>query len=337
MAPVGRGRASSSHVPTDLMKEYYTQRASAGLIITESLLIAPNTSVAVGQPGVFTRDQLYAWKAITDAVHDKGGKMFAQLWHPGRTAHPDNNNGAECVGPSAIAVDGEAHTSNRKKAYPVPRELTATEIQAIVELFATAATNAIQVAGFDGVEVHAANGYLIDQFLRSSANSRTDGYGGSLENRGRFLTEVLEAVTDAVGSRRVGIRFSPLNSFHSMNDTDPLALSEHTAKISQRFNLAYVHVVRRDFMGVQEGDILPIFREHFQNTLISNLRYTKDEANLAIGDGEIDAVAFGVQFIANPDLPQRFAQNAPLNVADPSTFYVGGAKGYIDYPTLGEL
>ncbi|CAK4707535.1 unnamed protein product, partial [Aphanomyces euteiches] len=242
-----------------------------------------------------------------------------QIWHAGRTAHPDNNGGAENVGPSAIVVEGETHTLQGKKPYAVPRELTVNEIATIVEQFATAAKNAIQVAGFDGVELHGANGYLIDSFLRSSSNTRTDAYGGSIENRTRFLSEVLQAVTDAVGSDKVGIRYSLLNSFNSMKDDDPIALSEHVAKISQRFHLAYVHVVRGDMFQIQEGNLLPVFRQHFHNTLIGNLGYTKDEATAAIEAGQVDAVAFGSLFIANPDLPKRFELNADLNTPDPST------------------
>ncbi|KAG9399224.1 hypothetical protein AC1031_012183 [Aphanomyces cochlioides] len=330
MVPLTRTRAGPTHIPNTLMKEYYVQRASAGLVISECCMIAPDTSAFAGEPGIYTREQLLAWKDITDA----GAKSFAQIWHAGRAAHPANNNGAESVAPSAIAIDGEAHTLEGKTVYTMPRSLTKPEIATIVQQFAEAAKNSVQVAGFDGVEIHGANGYLIDQFLRSSANARTDEYGGSLENRTRFLTEVLGAVTSVVPSDRVGIRFSPLNSHGSMKDEDPIALSEHVAKIAQRFNLAYVHILRADPFQVNQGDIEPIFRKHFHNTLVSNLRYTKEEASAAIEDGKVDAVAFGVPFIANPDLPQRFKLNAALNPADPTTFYGSDSKGYTDYPAL---
>ncbi|CAK4398557.1 unnamed protein product [Aphanomyces euteiches] len=336
MAPLTRARAGLDHVPNDLIKEYYTQRASAGLIITECVMIAPKTSAFIGEPGIYTAEQLAKWKEITDSVHAKGGKIFAQTWHGGRAVHPDNNDGAEIVAPSAIAIEGEVHTLKGKAPNAVPRALKKEEIPAIVETFATAAKNAIEVAGFDGVEIHGANGYLIDQFLRDGSNQRTDEYGGSLENRTRFLTEVLAAVTKAVGADKVGIRYSPLNSYNSMKDSNPEALSEAVAKISQDFNLAYVHVMRADFFQAQKGDIVPIFRKNFKNTLIVNMGYTKDEANAAIAAGEVDAVAFGTGFLANPDLPARFAQNAELNTPDANTFYVGGAKGYTDYPALGE-
>ncbi|KAH9143318.1 hypothetical protein AeRB84_012670, partial [Aphanomyces euteiches] len=332
MAPLTRTRAGPTHVPNDLMKEYYTQRASAGLIITECSMILPNTSAFYGEPGVYTQEQLLKWKEITDSVHAKGGKIFMQIWHGGRAAHPDCNDGAENVAPSAIVIEGEVHTPKGKVPNVQPRELRLDEIPAIVQAYATAAKNSIEVAGFDGVEVHGANGYLIDQFLRDGSNKRTDQYGGSLENRTRFLSEVLEAVTAAVGADRVGIRFSPLNSYNSMVDSDPAALSEAVAKISQKFNLAYLHAMRADFFQAQKGDVVPIFRQHFKNTLIVNMGYTKDEANAGIAAGLFDAVAFGTSFLANPDLPARFENGAELNAPDSATFYTPGAKGYTDYP-----
>ncbi|KAG9405098.1 hypothetical protein AC1031_004205 [Aphanomyces cochlioides] len=337
MAPLSRYRAEiSTEIPTDLMVEYYAQRASAGLIFAEAAVVAPKTLNGANQPGIYTEEQLAGWKKVTDAVHTKGGKIFAQLWHPGRAAHPDLNDGTESVAPSAIAIERETHRVDGPKAYTVPRELTADEIATLVQQYAKAAKNSVEVAGFDGVEIHAANGHLIDQFLSSSSNIRTDNYGGSLENRARFLTEVVQAVTEAIGSDKVGIRFSPLGSFNSINDDDPEGISEYVAKLSQRFNLAYLHVVRLDFFGVRQGDIVPIFRKHFTNTLVSNLGFTKDEANAEIEAGNIDAVSFGQLFIANPDLVERFAKDAELNVPDRSTFYVGGAKGYTDYPTLAQ-
>ncbi|KAH9116655.1 hypothetical protein AeMF1_009443 [Aphanomyces euteiches] len=301
LAPLTRARAGPTHVPNDLMKEYYTQRASGGLLITECTMIAPGTT-------------MLKWKEITDAVHAKGGKIFAQIWHAGRAAHPDLNDGAEIVAPSAIAVEGTIHTPNGKVPNVQPRQLGVEELPANVQTFAMAAKNSIELGGFDGVEVHAANGYLIDQ----STSART----------------MLEAVTAAVGADRVGIRFSPLNSYNSMVDSDPAALSEAVAKVAQKHNLAYFHVMRADFDQVQTGDVVPICREHFNNTLIVNMGYTKDEANAGIANGLFDAVAFGTSFLANPDLPARFEKGAELNAPDPSTFYVGGAKGYTDYPFL---
>ncbi|KAF0700803.1 Aste57867_8694 [Aphanomyces stellatus] len=336
MAPLTRTRAGPTHVANALMAEYYAQRASAGLIITEGSMLGPTLSGFNNDPGFYTTEQLLGWKGVTDAVHAKGGKIFSQVVHPGRAAHPDSNFGAEPVGPSAIAIEGVAHTPHGKVPNAVPHAVDVDEIPALVQMYATAAKNAVQVAGFDGVEIHGANGYLIDEFLRESANQRTDGYGGSLENRTRFLKEVLAAVVDAVGADRVGVRFSPLNSYNSMKTADPEALCEAVAKIAQSFDLAYVHVMRRDTYDLQKGDLLPIFRTHFKNTLIGNFGYTKDEANEAIAAGQVDAVAFGAAYIANPDLVERFAANAPLNTPDPKTFYVGGATGYTDYPTLAQ-
>ncbi|CAK4102913.1 unnamed protein product [Aphanomyces euteiches] len=348
MAPLSRYRAEiSTEIPTDLMVEYYAQRASAGLIFAGAAVIAPKTLNGASQPGIYTEEQLAGWKKVTDAVHAKGGKIFAQLWHPGRAAQPDLNDGTKSVAPSAIAIERETHRMDGPKAYtpqheavssvrPEDTSLTADEIATLVQQYATAAKNAVEVAGFDGVEIHAANGHLIDQFLSSSSNIRTDNYGGSLENRARFATEVVQVVTKAIGSDKVGIRFSPLGSFNSINDDDPEGISEYVARLSQRFNLAYVHVVRRDFFGVRQGDIVPIFRQHFTNTLVSNLGFTKDEANAEIEAGNIDAVSFGQLFIANPDLVERFAKDAELNTPDRSTFYTGGAKGYTDYPKLAQ-
>ncbi|RLO02199.1 hypothetical protein DYB28_003049 [Aphanomyces astaci] len=334
LAPLTRCRATATHVPTDLMTEYYTQRASAGLIITECTLIAPLTSAFGTEPGIFTPDQVDSWKRITDAVHAKGGKIFMQIWHAGRAAHPAFNDGAGTIGASPHAIDGEVHTATGKQPHAVPQEIAIADIPHIVALYSAAATAAVAKAGFDGVEVHAANGYLIDQFLRDGSNKRTDGYGGSLENRTKFLSDVLEAVTKAVGAEKVGVRFSPLNSYNSMADSNPAALSEQLAKISQHFNLAYVHVMRADFFQAQKGDIVPIFRQHFKNVLIVNMGYTKDEGNDVIAKGLADAVAFGTTFLANPDLPARFEKGAELNAPDPATFYAGGPKGYTDYPAL---
>ncbi|KAH9124652.1 hypothetical protein AeMF1_004615 [Aphanomyces euteiches] len=273
MAPLLRRRTDPDNVPSALMKEYYVQRASAGLIVSECNLIASQTSAYTDEPGVFTAEQLAAWTEITDAVHAKGGKIFAQLWHSGRRAHPNNNDGAANVGPSPIAISGDVYTAKGMAPHVVPRELSVDEIAAIVGQFATAATNAVDVAGFDGVEIHAANGYLLDQF-------------------------------------------------------------QEIAAVAQRAHVAYVHVFRNDQFDLQHGDILPIFRQHFHRTLLGNSGYTKEEANAAIQGGLVDAVAFGQLFVANPDLPERFHENAPLNTLDVDTFYTDGARGYIDYPAL---
>jgi len=333
LAPLTRTRADAGHLPNDLMTEYYSQRATGGLLITECTMVAPGTSAFINEPGIYNEAQIAAWKKVTAAVHAKGGRIFLQIWHAGRAAHPDINGGVPIVSSSATAVEGDIHTPNGKVPHAVPRALTAEEIPAIVAAFAQGAKNAI-AAGFDGVEVHGANGYLIDQFLRDTPNQRTDGYGGSLENRARFLFEVLTAVTAAIGADKVGLRLSPLNSYNSMKDSDPLALISFLADKLNAYNLAYLHVMRADFFGAQKGDVLSIAREKYKGVLVGNMGYTAEEAEETIRAGKLDAVAFGTSFLANPDLPARIQLKAPLNTPDQSTFYSPGAKGYTDYPTL---
>lgn len=333
MAPLTRARADAGHMPNALMAEYYAQRASAGLVITECTMIAEGTSAFVNEPGIYNAAQIEAWKQTTRAVHAKGGKIFMQIWHAGRAAHPALNGGAPIVSSSAIGLSGEAHTPEGKLPNATPHALTEPEIAGIVQAFAQAAKNAVE-AGFDGVEVHGANGYLIDQFLRDGANQRTDRYGGSLESRSRFLFEVLTAVSAAIGSERVGLRLSPLNSYNDMKDSDPLAWTAYLAEHLNRFNLAYLHVMRADFFGLQTADVMQVARAHYKGVLIGNMGYTSDEAASALKDGKLDAVAFGTAFLANPDLPARVKAGAPLNAPDASTFYTPGAKGYTDYPTL---
>jgi N-ethylmaleimide reductase len=333
MAPLTRARSDLAHMPNDLMAEYYAQRASAGLIVTECTMIAPNTSAFVTEPGIYSPEQVTAWKKITDAVHAKGGKIVMQIWHAGRAAHPLLNNGAENVAPSAISISGDIQTPSGKVPHAVPHALTSAEISTLVQTFASAAKHAI-AAGFDGVEVHGANGYLIDQFLRDGANQRTDMYGGTMENRTRFLFEVLTAVCAAIGSDRVGLRLSPLNSFNSMIDSDPLGLIAFLADRLNDYKLAYVHLMRADFFQQQTGDVMPVARAHYHGVLIGNMGYSSDEADAAIRDKKLDAVAFGTGFLANPDLPERVRAGADLNVPDQATFYTPGAKGYIDYPMM---
>lgn len=333
MAPLTRCRSDEKHMPNSLMAQYYAQRASAGLIVTECTMIEPNLSAFATEPGIYSAEQIQAWKETTEAVHAKGGKVFMQIWHAGRAAHPAYNHGSIPVAPSAIAIDGSVYTTEGKTPYVQPQALTTDQIKSIVANFAQAAKNAIE-AGFDGVEVHGANGYLIDEFLRSSANTRTDNYGGSLENRARFLFEVLTAVTQAIGSDRVGLRSSPLNSYNSMKDEDPLELTRYLAEQLNTFNLAYWHLMRADFGQQQHGDVVTIARANYKGVLISNMGYNPEEAENAVANGLVDAVAFGTGFLANPDLPARIAAKASLNAPDVNTFYAGGAKGYIDYPTL---
>lgn len=333
MAPLTRARSDLAHMPNDLMSEYYAQRATAGLIVTECTMIAPNTSAFVTEPGIYTTAQVDAWRKVTDAVHAKGGQIVMQIWHAGRAAHPLINNGAENLAPSAIAITGDIQTPDGKVAHATPRALSTEEISGVVQAFASAAKSAI-AAGFDGVEVHGANGYLIDQFLRDSANQRTDIYGGSMENRARFLFEILTAVNAAIGSERVGLRLSPLNSFNSMIDSDPIGLTQFLATRLNEFNLSYLHLMRADFYQVQSGDVMSAARTHYKGVLIGNMGYGSDEAAAAIKEKKLDAVAFGTGFLANPDFPARVQAGAVLNVPDQTTFYTPGAKGYTDYPSM---
>jgi N-ethylmaleimide reductase len=316
------------------MATYYSQRASAGLIIAEATMVMEGNSSFWMEPGIYSDAQVVGWKKTTDAVHAKGGRIFLQLWHGGRACHPLLNNGAQPVAPSALPIVGdEVHTPEGKKPYVIPRELRDDEIPGIIAGFKKAAENA-KAAGFDGVEVHGANGYLLDEFLRDGANKRTGPYGGSIENRARLILEVIETVSEVWGSDRVGVRISPLNSYNSMIDSDPVGLTTWLAKRLNDCNLAYLHVMRSDFFQQQTGDIMTPIREHFKGVIIGNMGYTADEATQAIAEGKLDAVAFGTSFLANPDLPARIETNATLNAPDPAKFYSPGAAGYTDYPTL---
>lgn len=332
MAPLTRTRAPG-HLPNKLMAEYYSQRASTGLLITECTMVTEGTSSFGDDPGIYSQDQIEGWKLTTDAVHKADGRIFMQIWHGGRAAHPLLNGGKEAVAPSAIAIDGETHTPEGKKPYTVPRALTVDEIKSIVNDFRQGAINA-KAAGFDGVEIHGANGYLIDQFLRDSANQRTDEYGGSFENRSRFLFEVIDAVTSVFGSGRVGLRLSPLNSFQSMKDSDPIAWTRFLAEQLNRFDLAYVHLMRADFFGIQQADVVSVAREAYQGHLMVNMGYSPEEANQVIANGQADSVAFGTGILANPDFVERVKKGAELNQPNSDTFYTPGAEGYTDYPFM---
>ena len=334
MAPLTRARTEHEHIPTELMAEYYAQRASAGLIIAEATMVLEGNSAFYAEPGIHSAEQIEGWKKVTEAVHAKGGRIFLQIWHGGRACHPYFNKGATPVGPSAIAItNDQINTPEGKKAYEVPRVLTDEELPGIVEGFRLAASNAKQ-AGFDGVEVHGANGYLLDEFLRNGCNHRDGPYGGSIENRAKLLLQTLEAACDVWGSDRVGVRLSPLNSYNSMIDSDPIALITWIAKRLNDFNLAYLHLMRSDFLGEQSGDVMTPAREHYKGSLIGNMGYDAEEGNEAIASGKLDAVAYGTAFLANPDLPERFVKSAPLNSPNPATFYSPGPKGYTDYPFL---
>lgn len=332
MAPLTRCRSDETHLANDLMAEHYAQRASAGLLIAEATMAMEGNSAFWMEPGIYSEAQVASWQKVTAAVHAAGGRIFLQVWHGGRACHPALNGGRQPVSASAIAISGdEVHTPEGKKPYVVPRPLADEEIPAIIEGFKRAAQNA-KAAGFDGVEVHGANGYLLDQFLRDGSNKRDGRYGGPLENRARLMLEVLEATCAVWGSDRVGLRISPLNSYNDMIDSDPVGLSAWLATRLNDFNLAYLHVMRGDFFGKQHGDVLTPIRANYRGTLIGNMGYSADEAESAIAEGKLDAVAFGTPFLANPDLPARFKAKAPLNAADPATFYSPGPVGYNDYP-----
>lgn len=334
MAPLTRCRADRDHVPTELMAEHYGQRASAGLIIAEATMVQEGQSAFQTEPGIYSAAQIEGWRRVTGAVHARGGRIFLQLWHGGRACHPLINGGIQPVSASPIAITNDiTHTPEGKANYVVPRVLADDELPAIVAAFGLAAANA-RAAGFDGIEIHGANGYLLDQFLRDGCNRRTGPYGGTIEHRARLLLEVLAAVADVWGSKRVGLRLSPISSFNSMGDSDPVGLACWLAERLNDADLAYVHLIRGDVMGELQGDVLTPFRQRYRGNLIANLRYTAAEAEAAIGAGLCDAVAFGTSFLANPDLPERIRAGAPLNKPDPSTFYKPGPVGYTDYPFM---
>jgi len=334
MAPLTRCRAEDDHIPGPLMAEYYAQRASAGLVIAEATMAIANNSAFWREPGIYSQAQVEGWRRVTRAVHDKGGLIALQIWHGGRACHPLLNDGATPVAPSAIPIaGGEVATPMGMQPHVTPRKLRDDEIPSIVEGFALAARNAM-AAGFDMVELHGANGYLLDEFLRDGANKRSGPYGGSLANRARLMFEAIEAVSNVWGANRVGLRISPLNSYNSMDDSDPIGMTAWLAQELNKFGLAYLHVMRSDFYGQQKGDVLTPARAGFKGVLIGNMGYDADEAEAAIRDGKIDAVAFGAAFLANPDLPARIEAGAPLNAPKPDTFYTRGAAGYTDYPAM---
>lgn len=332
LAPLTRCRTEIDHIPTALMAEYYAQRAEGGLLIAEATMAMAGNSAFWKEPGIYSQAQVEGWRLTTEAVHKAGGHIFLQIWHGGRACHPLLNNGAQPVSASPLAITGEeVLTPKGKQPYVVPRELRDDEIPAIIAGFRKAAENA-QAAGFDGVEVHGANGYLLDQFLRDGSNKRLGPYGGPVANRARLLLEVLEAVSRVWGSDRVGLRISPLNSYNAMEDSDPIGLVSWLAERLNACQLAYLHLMRGDFFGQQQGDVLTPVRKGFQGVLIGNMGYSPEEAEAAVASGTLDAVAFGTAFLANPDLPIRIRAGASLNQPDPTTFYTPGEHGYTDYP-----
>ena len=334
MSPMTRSRAVGALVPNPLSAEYYAQRASAGLIVTEATQVSPQGIGYVRTPGIESTEQVAGWKQVTDAVHKAGGKIFLQLFHVGRISHTDFHNGKAPVAPSAIPADGQTWTPQGQKPFSTPRALELSELPGIVEQFRRGAENA-KAAGFDGVEIHGANGYILDQFTQNGTNKRTDRYGGSIENRIRLPLEVAEAVIGVWGASRVGYRISPYGTFNSMSDSDPLATFSQLTDELNKLHIAYLHVI--DPADAPKR-ISPILRELFSGTYIAAGSFDYESANKAIARGEADLVAFGKLFLANPDLPARFKQRAPLNAPDVATFYQGGpsgdAHGYTDYPAL---
>lgn len=340
MAPLTRSRAVEGQVPTPLAVEYYAQRASVGLIISEATQISRQGQGYPNTPGIFTEAQVQGWKAVTDAVHAKGGLMVAQLWHVGRVSiaayQPD---GRPAVGPSAIAAEGQAMKEDFTMVpFETPRALSVEEISGIIADYAHAADMA-KKAGFDGVEVHAANGYLIDQFLKDGSNQRDDRYGGSVENRLRFMLEVVSAVVAVWGADRVGIRLSPSNGSNGTKESDPASVFVPAAAALKPFGLAYLHLIEGEpgtVMAPWEGAPLLAarMRNAFDGPLMLNGGLTRETAERAMSEGRADLVSVGVPVLANPDLVERWKRNAPLNAPDKATFYGGGARGYSDYPTL---
>ncbi|MBK5355788.1 alkene reductase [Pseudomonas sp. TH41] len=330
MAPLTRSRAGEGDCATALIAEYYRQRATAGLIITEASQISAQGKGYPRTPGIFTENQIAGWKLVTDAVHSENGRIFLQIWHVGRLSHRVVQVDDQLpVAPSAIKAEGDIFTVSGLKTLEAPRALLLEEIPGVVDDFRQAAENA-KLAGFDGVEIHAANGYLIDQFLRDGSNTRTDAYGGSVENRARFLKEVVEAVIPVFGADRVGVRLSPIFDGFSMSDSNPVATFGHTASMLGQYGLAYLHVMQ---LGQGDFDFLELKRL-FGGTYIANGGYDADRAAAAIVSEKADLVSFGTLFLANPDLLERFLLNAPLSEADKETFYQGEERGYTDYPVL---
>lgn len=335
MAPMTRNRAGEGNAPTPLMAQYYSQRAGAGLIITEGAQVSPQGVGYPGTPGIHTDAQEEGWRAITDAVHARGGRIFLQLWHVGRVSHPGlQPGGALPVAPSAIGIAGEMlYTAAGPVPYVTPRALETDEVAGVVEQYAEGARRAYR-AGFDGVELHGANGYLIDQFLRDGSNHRTDRYGGSPENRARFLAEVTAAVVDVWGGERVGVRLSPVGAYNGMRDGDPLSTFSAAAHALSRLGLAYLHVVEPVGETTAGGRITPVLKAILRGPVMANGGYDAQTGNAAIAGGRAELVSFGVPFLANPDLPERLRTGAPLNTPDRASFYGGDAHGYTDYSVL---
>lgn len=334
MAPLTRARAGMSHIPNDMMVGYYSQRASSGLMMTECTMVDAHACAFMGEGGIYSPAHVAGWKHVTDAVHAKGGRIFMQIWHPGRAAHSLLNEGEQPVSSSAKAIRNEiTHTPQGDKPYEIPRALRTEEIPRYVEMFKLAAQNAKQ-AGFDGVQIHGAHGYLIDNFLRDGVNARTDAYGGSVPNRARFLLEVTDAAMSVWGAGRVAVRISPLVPFNDMTENQPEALVTYVAQELSRRGIAFLEIRHENHALPEEQSILQVARRHFQGVLMSNGSYTRETGESTIARGAADAIVYGRPYIANPDLVERFAKQAALNAVNYDRLYGGGPDGYSDYPTL---
>jgi N-ethylmaleimide reductase len=338
MAPMTRTRADKNGIVGELTVLYYTQRASAGLMITEAINISVQALGSPSTPGIYNQEQIAAWQKVTHAVHEKSGKIFAQLWHTGRVGHSVDKHGVLPVAPSAIAIEGQQHfTTQGQKAYETPRALETSEVQRIVQDYKQAAINAM-TAGFDGVELHAAFGYLPNQFLVESANQRSDEYGGSIENRSRFVIEVMQAMVDAIGEKKVAIKLSPSIPFNSIIDSNPTALYSYLMSELDKMPLAYIHLMNplfpTDTLPQYPRDVIGTFGTLTKHPVIANGGYTRATGEQEMEKGIASMISYGVLFLANPDLPKRFELNAQLNHPDRATMYGAGEKGYTDYPTL---
>jgi N-ethylmaleimide reductase len=337
MAPMTRCRAiEEGNIPSPLAVTYYVQRSQAGLIITEGSQVSPEGVGYIRTPGIYSDEQVAGWKKVTDAVHRAGCKMFLQLWHVGRVSHPSFLDGKLPVAPSAVPVEGQVHTPSGKEKIEVPRALGLDEIPGIINQYKKGAMNA-KAAGFDGVEIHGANGYLLDQFLRDGSNKRTDHYGGNLENRARLPLEVARAVAGVFGPNRVGYRISPHFQRYSMSDSNPLETFSYLAWELNKLKLGYLHMIERvsePLLVPPEERFASHIREIFEGSLMLNGGYDAEKGNAAIQSADADLISYGSLFLANPDLPERFKKNAPLNSPDVKTYYAGEEKGYTDYPTL---
>ena len=329
MAPLTRCRASDGRVPNELMREYYQQRASAGLIISEATSISPTGVGYPDTPGIWSKEQVAGWKRVTDAVHNAGGRIILQLWHVGRVSDPIYLNGALPVAPSAIAPGGHVSLVRPEKSFVTPRALELDEIPGIVAEYRRGAENAL-AAGFDGVELHGANGYLLDQFLQDVSNHRTDEYGGAIENRARLMLEAVDAAISVWGPSRVGLHLSPRGDVHSMGDSNKPATFGYVAREVGKRGIAFI--CARESLG--ESRLVPELKKAFGGPVVANELFTKETGEQVLAKGEAEAVAYGKLFIANPDLSRRFALNAPLNEPVPDTFYATGPRGYTDYPSL---